>query len=206
MGTMNFAVAAALFEGALAVLAVSMGWVLGRPPMTSFKPNVVDLGWGIIAALPLLAGFWGLSKSRWRPFARIMQVLDEMFVPLFRQCGMLEMAVIALLAGLGEEMLFRGIVQSWVADKVGGDYGRGIGLVAAAAIFGLLHGVTPAYAMLAGGVGLYLGAIWLATGNLLTPIAGHALYDFLAFVYLVYGRKPKAASQGGEGRDENLPE
>ncbi|MGD0382544.1 MAG: CPBP family intramembrane glutamic endopeptidase [Thermoguttaceae bacterium] len=203
MGTMNFAVAAALFEGALAVLAVSLGWVLGRPPMATFRLSAIDLGWGIVATVPLLAVFWLCAKAPWRPFVRIMQVLDETFIPLFRQCGMLELAVIAVLAGMGEEMLFRGIIQSWVADKVGGPYGVGIGLAAAAAIFGLLHGVTPTYALLAGVIGLYLGAIWLATGNLLVPIASHALYDFLAFVYLVRVRKSKAISQGGEDERED---
>jgi uncharacterized protein len=90
-------------------------------------------------------------------------------------------------------MLFRGIVQSWTADKVGGDYGKWIGLAAAAATFGLLHGVTPTYAILAGIIGVYLGAIWLAADNLLVPITAHALYDFLAFVYLVRVRKSKTA-------------
>jgi membrane protease YdiL (CAAX protease family) len=206
MGNTNFAVTAGLFEGGLAVLAVSLGWALGRPPMESFHFSAIDLGWGIIATLPLLAVLLISAKVTWRPFARIMQVLDETFIPLFRQCSMLELAVIALLAGMGEEMLFRGIVQSWVADKIGGAYGVGIGLAVAAAIFGLLHSVTFTYAMLAACIGLYFGSIWLATGNLLVPITSHALYDFLAFVYLVRIRKSKAMPQGGEDRPENSVE
>ncbi len=198
MGNANFAVTAGLFEGSLAVLAVSLGWALGRPPAATFHFSAIDFLWGIIGTLPLLAVLWLSTKVPWRPFARIMQVLDETFVPLFSQCRILELAVIALLAGMGEELLFRGIVQSWAADKAGGAYGAGIGLAVSAAIFGLLHGVTFTYALLAGGIGLYLGAMWLATGNLLVPITSHALYDFLAFVYLVQVRKPKAISQGGE--------
>jgi uncharacterized protein len=206
MGNTNFAVTAGLFEGGLAVLAVSLGWALGRPPMESLHFSAIDLGWGIIATLPLLAVLLVSAKATWRPFARIMQVLDETLIPLFRECRMLELAVIALLAGLGEEMLFRGIVQGWVADKVGGPYGVGIGLAAAAVIFGLLHFVTLTYALLAACIGLYLGAIWLATGNLLVPITCHALYDFLAFVYLVQIRKSKAMPQSGEGQPENRME
>jgi uncharacterized protein len=45
--------------------------------------------------------------------------------------------------------------------------------------------VNRSYAMLAGVIGLYLGWLWMATGELLLPIAVHALYDFLALVYLV---------------------
>jgi uncharacterized protein len=206
MGNTNFAVTAGLFEGGLAVLAVSLGWALDRPPMESFHFSAVDLGWGIIATVPLLAVLWISAKTTWRPVARIMQVLDETFIPLFRQCRMPELAFIAVLAGLGEEMLFRGIVQNWVADKVGGQYGAGIGLAVAAAIFGLLHSVTFTYALLAGCIGLYLGAIWLVTGNLLVPIVSHALYDFLAFVYLVQIHKSKAPPQNGNDQPENRAE
>ncbi len=199
---MNFAVAAALFEGGLAVLAACIGWASDRPPLLTFRFNIVDLLWGISATLPPLSLLWLCIKAPWRPLAKIMQVLDQTFVPLFRQCRILELAVIALLAGLGEEMLFRGIVQAWVADKVGGSYGVALGLVVSAAIFGLLHSVTLAYALLAAGIGLYLGAIWLATDNLLVPITSHALYDFLALVYFVRLRKSKTASEQIEDHPE----
>ena len=66
-----------------------------------------------------------------------------------------------------------------------------LGLLAAALLFGLLHSITPAYAILAGLVGLYLGGLWLACGNLLTPIVAHGTYDFLALVYLVRVRGGK---------------
>jgi len=203
MSNMSFAVAAALFEGSLAVLAVSIGWALDRPPLVTFRFNAIDLGWGIFATLPPLGLLWLCMKIQWQPFARIMRILDETFVPLFRQCSILELAVIALLAGMGEEMLFRGIVQGWVADKAGGTYGIGIGLAVSAAIFGLLHSVTPTYALLAGGIGLYLGAIWLVTSNLLVPITSHALYDFLAILYLLNLRKSNALSLPSEDNTEN---
>ena len=203
MGNANFAVTAGLFEGSLAVLAVSLGWILGRPPAAVLHWNLLGFLWGVAATLPLLAVLWFSAKVPWRPFARIMQVLDETLIPMFRQCRILELAVIALLAGIGEELLFRGVVQSWTADKIGGAYGVGIGLAVAAVIFGLLHCVTVTYALLAACIGLYLGALWLATGNLLSPIVCHALYDFLAFVYLVQVRKPKAIAQEGE---EHPPE
>ena len=69
-----------------------------------------------------------------------------------------------------------------------------------------MHSVTLTYALLAACIGLYLGAIWLATGNLLVPITSHALYDFLAFVYLVQIRKSKAIPQDGEEQPENSVE
>ena len=208
MENANFAVTAGLFEGSLTVLAVSLGWMLGRAPTATFHFNLDGLLWGVAGTLPLLAVLWLSARIRWRPFARIMQVLDETFIPLLRQCGILELAVIALLAGMGEELLFRGIVQSWTAEKIGGAYGAAIALAVAAAIFGLLHCATYTYAFLAMCVGLYLGAMWLACGNLLAPITSHALYDFLALVYLVRIRKSGAASPAGKDdrRDDERTE
>jgi membrane protease YdiL (CAAX protease family) len=34
-------------------------------------------------------------------------------------------------------------------------------------------------------IGLYLGLLWLWTGNLLTPMITHAVYDILALVYFL---------------------
>jgi membrane protease YdiL (CAAX protease family) len=200
-GTMSFAVTAALFEGALVILALCLGWALDRPPLATFHFNASGMSLGLVATLPLLGFFWFCMKSKWRAFVRILHVLDETFIPLFRQCGLIELGVIALLAGLGEEMLFRDIVQGWLADKIGGFYGAAVGLGVAAMIFGLLHCITPAYVLLAGGIGLYFGAIWLATGNLFVPIISHALYDFLALLYLVHFRKSNDVSDAGPTED-----
>ena len=100
----------------------------------------------------------------------------------------MELAVIAALAGIGEEMLFRGVIQAVVAQQIGGPRGMWWGLLVAAALFGLLHPVTPTYAVLAALIGLYLGWLWLAWGNLLLPIITHGSYDFLALWYLLRAR------------------
>ena len=60
-----------------------------------------------------------------------------------------------------------------------------VGLIAGGVLFGLAHCITPTYALLAGLIGLYLGWLWIATGNLLVPITTHAVYVFLALVYLI---------------------
>ena len=99
--------------------------------------------------------------------------------------------MIAALAGLGEEMLFRGVIQAAVGGWIGGDAGQWIALAAAAVLFALAHSITVMYLVLAGLIGLYLGGLWLATGNLLVPIIAHGLYDFVALAYFVKIRKKK---------------
>ena len=117
------------------------------------------------------------------PLSRIKQFSEEVIRPLFASCTVLDLAVISLLAGVGEEMLFRGVLQADFSQR----WGLWTGIVAASLLFGALHPITPAYVVLAAGLGVYLGYLWVATGNLLVVIVAHALYDFLALVFLMRG-------------------
>ena len=187
----HFPVVAAVFEGSLAVSAVGLGWLLGQRPLASLTWDCTAAGWGLAATLPLLAMLWACVKCPWRPLRRIVEVLDESIVPLLGHCRAIDLALIAALAGLGEELLFRGVIQAAVGDWIGGEAGQWIALAVAAVLFALAHSITVMYLVLAGLIGLYLGGLWLATGNLLVPIIAHAVYDFVALVYFVKIRKKK---------------
>jgi uncharacterized protein len=183
--TKHFALTAAAFEGSLTVVAIALGWLLGQPPSRTFHFDLRHAALGVAATLPPLGLFWLCLKLPLPALRTITRILDEMLVPLFRGCPVVHLAIIAALAGLGEEMLFRGVIQTAVAEEIGGPRGVWLALVIAAVLFGLLHSITPTYALLAGLIGLYLGGLWLACGNLLAPITVHALYDFVVLVYLV---------------------
>jgi uncharacterized protein len=188
----HFPLMAAVFEGCLTPLAIGLGWLLGTPPLAKlFHFNGHDALLGVAAALPPLGLFWLCLVCPWRPFAEIAKITVETLVPLFRGCSLAQLAIISGLAGLGEETLFRGVIQAGAAQGIGGPNGVWLALLLAAVLFGLLHLITPTYGILAGLVGLYLGWLWLLSGNLLTPIVAHAAYDFLALVYLakVKGRE-----------------
>jgi uncharacterized protein len=185
-----FPITAAAFEGGLAILAIVLGWLLDQQPLATFRFEFSALGLALAATAPLLGLFWFTLKCPWRPLADVTRFLDEQIVPHFRNCSLIELAIIALLAGVGEETLFRGVVQPAVADAIGGPHGVLLGLLIAAMLFGLLHPITPAYAALAGLIGLYLGWVWLACGNLLVPVVIHAVYDFWALAYMVRFRPP----------------
>ncbi len=105
----------------------------------------------------------------------------EQLGPVLVSRSAAELGLIAMLAGLAEELLFRGVVQVALARVLP----EGGALVVASAAFGLAHFVTPTYAVLAAVAGLYLGALYLLQGSLLVPVIAHALYDFLALLYLV---------------------
>jgi hypothetical protein len=200
---MRLVLLAVVFEGGLGVVAVGVGWLLGYPPLGEIRWTRAGLAWGAATAVPLVALLLLCVHVPFGPFRRLLQAVDELLVPLFRNCTLLELAVISLLAGVGEEILFRGVLQEAVAGWVGGPGGVWAGLVVASVIFGMAHLITPAYGVLAAAMGLYLGWLWIDTQNLLVPITAHAVYDFLALVYLAKmraGRVPPAAAGGLDGQ------
>jgi membrane protease YdiL (CAAX protease family) len=83
---------------------------------------------------------------------------------------------LALLSAVGEELLFRGVLQP------------GIGLLGQAALFGLLHQMPGpsrwVWSLWATLVGLLLGAAFELTGTLTGPIVAHALVNGLNLSYL----------------------
>ncbi len=196
-----FPLQAALFEAGLAALAIGLGWISSQSPWEEIKVNGSAIALGVAAVLPLVVLVLICRQLAWEPVRTLWRVLDEVVVPLFRTCNWIELAAISFLAGLGEELLFRGLLQNGIAQWTG-DFlphtpaaalaGDWMAIIIVAILFGALHAVNVAYAVLAAIIGVYLGWLYLATGNLTVPIVAHGLYDFVALVY-VLGRSPKAA-------------
>ncbi len=176
-----------LFEGGLAGLAWALGWVLSQPALASLRWDGSDVIVGIIASVPMLGMFLALFRWTVGPLVHTHRLLLEVVRPLFAKCTLAELGVIAILVGVGEEMFFRGVLQGTISRWLSPE----TGLIAAGALFGLVHFITPTYALAAGLMGVYLGWLWQVSDNLLTPIVTHAVYDFLALYCLLRfgGRK-----------------
>jgi hypothetical protein len=127
----------------------------------------------------------------------LLEVVERLVIPLFAACNWLDLAIIAVLAGLGEELLFRGLIQEVSAVLIGGAVGRWSACIGTSVLFGLAHWITPTYAVLAALIGFYLGWLWLTSGNLLLPITAHALYDFVVLAYLLKLRRREGDVGGG---------
>jgi membrane protease YdiL (CAAX protease family) len=169
------------FEGGLLLLAWLLGWLFGPSAFATLRWTISGLLFGLLAALPMIAGFFLLLQSEYRSIKRIRQIFNDVAIPFLVGSTWFDLAVLSLMAGIGEEMLFRGVAQAALDNWLG----PWLGLALASVLFGLLHALTPAYALLASLAGAYLGVIWLATGNLLVVIEAHALYDFIALSYLL---------------------
>lgn len=168
-------------EGGLGVLACGLGWAFELPLWAWLRPSFKALAWGLAASLPLFALMWVMLHVSWGPLLRFRQLVDTLIVPLFSDSSVADLAGISVLAGFGEELLFRGVLVGWI-DAL---YGPWWAVAVASAIFGLAHSISTVYFLLATFMGAYLGWLWIASGSLLAPIVTHSTYDFIALVYLV---------------------
>ncbi len=175
---------AVLVEGGIGLVALPLAWLLGVPLAEQVPADLnaffIAVGRGILATLPLLAGFWWAVHSRRPALRRLRRWMQWLVDELFAQAGIAQLAMVAALAGVGEELLFRGVVQWSVAHWTT----PLLGLAAASLAFGALHALSRLYFLLATLIGAYFGWLVLQYGDLVTPMVAHGLYDFLALVYL----------------------
>lgn len=170
-----------LLEGSLAPFSLLVGWLLGLNPLATFSWSEKAALDGVLATLPMLVMLAVTLRWPVGPLARIKAFFDTELAPMLRGCDWVDLALISIAAGVGEEMLFRGIIQGGIARL----FGPIAGVVGASVLFGLLHPVSITYIVLAGGLGVYIGVFWLISGNLLSVIIAHALYDFVALLLLL---------------------
>ncbi len=72
---------------------------------------------GIAATLPLILGLLLMRRARRGALGRLNAVVDEFLVPLFAGVGWPQLALVSLLAGVGEELFFRGVIAAG-ADRL----------------------------------------------------------------------------------------
>lgn len=136
-----------------------------------------DILLGTLSALPPLGLFvFSMSEkaSNITFLRRLRTTLMVRVRPVFGGAKLPDLVLISLAAGIAEELLFRGVIQPR------------FGLAAASVLFGAVHFVTPAYAVITTLIGLYIGVLYLFSGSLIVPIQLHFIYDLAALIYLRY--------------------
>ena len=159
------------------------------PPFGQFRLDATAAGYGIIATLPLLGLLRWCLSTQWGPMRRLVGLVEERLTPYLADASAWGIVLLSLMAGIGEEVLFRGVIQAGLADRLPAWLAVGI----AALLFGAAHWLTMSYAVFAALIGVYLGLLFLVTGNLLAPAVTHALYDAVALSILV---RPKPGARG----------
>jgi membrane protease YdiL (CAAX protease family) len=169
---------ALLTQGGLIALSWWCARAFDLPPQWGVPAR--DAVIGAAVALALAAGNFLLltrAPSNW-VVDGVRSAYRETIVPLFGGLNPLGAIVIGAAAGIGEEWLFRGIVQPLT------------GLVVSSVAFGLAHvgGVRMLpFGVWATAMGVVMGALAIATGGLTAPIVAHGLYDMLALEYIRRG-------------------
>ncbi len=168
-------VVAVFGEGLLAGVAAFWIWLRGLP--VEVGDPLVALSVGLSAAMALSLANYGLLRMAppVRPVRAIRRLYLETFRPLFATAAPMEILVVSLAAGMGEELLFRGAVQAE------------FGLVVASVCFGLAHiggRVWFVFGLWVVVMGLGLGGLAVVTGGLGASIVAHVVYDAAAITYI----------------------
>jgi CAAX protease family protein len=168
---------ALVVEGAACALALFLAreWGIALSPLSAHLLRDLLVGTAA-AALPFALFVFTLSeRAKAIPLlGAVRRLMRGEITTVFASATVVDICLISIWAGMAEELLFRGVIQArW-------------GLFPASILFGVLHFVTPAYALLATVVGLYIGLLHQFFQSLLIPIQLHALYDCAALLYLRY--------------------
>jgi membrane protease YdiL (CAAX protease family) len=156
-----------LLSAALILLAIFWAWLRDLPLATLLVPTPPTVLGGMLTGALL----WGTIPLVLRA-ASMRRVWNEILLPFSGNLGARDVAAIALLSGLTEELFFRGVLMPE------------IGLTLSSFCFGALHALCAVYFAWATVVGAGFGALALASGSLVTPIVAHATYNLGALLWL----------------------
>ncbi|MBX3413783.1 MAG: CPBP family intramembrane metalloprotease [Pirellulales bacterium] len=177
-------------EGALLPMALLAGWLFEIDPCADIVWSADSLALGVVTALLPLAVVLALDYFRPALWQGMTHTIDELLIPLLRHWSWGQLLLVSLLAGLGEELLFRGVMIPALVPWIG----LGAAVALSSILFGAVHAITRLYIVYATLMGLYLAFVWLASENLAVPIVAHAAYDFVALAWFLRWRGDHASS------------
>ncbi len=144
-----------------------------------FSP-AIDLLLALTAAL-LTYGILYMGYLYGGRFAANLLVDVQKITVHFNGYSWFKIGCVALLAGVGEELLFRVALQSWLTNYVP----VYLAIFAPALVFGLLHFLSWSYFIAATLMGLVFGIAYHFTQSVMLVIAWHAIYDLIALGVIV---------------------
>mmetsp|Transcript_22988 Transcript_22988/g.35440 ORF Transcript_22988/g.35440 Transcript_22988/m.35440 type:complete len:335 (-) Transcript_22988:249-1253(-) len=181
-------------QSLLILIAVVSAAILHTPKYglgPGFKITSKAVMDGALAVVPM--ALLALILDKIEPYSRdlqdvsratqrsILSILGGRFKPLI---GLATAIMLGVVAGVGEEMLFRGVIQEQLTKSLGNE---DLSLVLTSVIFGLGHAVTPLYAFIAGIASLFFGSLYIyAKHNLVVPMVCHGIYDVGALFWAHY--------------------
>lgn len=170
----RFLTLAASVQGGVVLFACLIGWGIGIDPWSLVRWEGRSFAFGVLAVVPML-GLYSFSPG-------LRKLAIDALGESLSQCRWYELVILAILAGVGEELLFRGVIDSGLSR-----INPWFALIASNVAFGLLHAMSRNYFLATTGIGLAMHFLANATGerNLLAPMVAHGVYDYIAFHLLI---------------------
>ncbi len=170
----------------------------------------IDCGLGALAALPMVAAVALVMRITHPAIDAIKEFGETPLIKSMLSLTQLELVLVSLCAGVGEEIAFRGCILPWIT-ALHGDDGQlvnhfdvgdplltahpamlAVGVIVSSLAFGLLHPVSRLYIGIAALMGAYFSVLMIATDSLLVPIVAHAVYDA---IQMLFGKRSVLAEE-----------
>ncbi|RLS38126.1 MAG: CPBP family intramembrane metalloprotease [Planctomycetota bacterium] len=170
----RFLTLAAWVQGGVVFFAFLIGWAIHLDPLSLIRWDSQSLLFGLLAVVPMF-GLYLFSPG-------LRKLAINSLGESLSQCRWYDLVVLAALAGVGEELLFRGVIYSGLSR-----INPWLAVIASNVAFGLLHALSRNYFLTTTAIGFAMHYLANATGerNLLAPIVAHGIYDFIAFYLLI---------------------
>lgn len=165
---------------AVVLLGVAGIWLL------NISLPAAKIGWvlasifGVVLAVITFAVFFLVYRCGGR-FAQTLLTDLQRVWGLFTGYSWLKIIGVATLAGIGEELLFRGFAQTWLNNYVAIAWA----ILISSIIFAMLHYLSYAYFICAVLMSIAFGVGYYFSGSLLMVIVWHGVYDLIALAVIV---------------------
>jgi len=182
-----------MVELGLGLVAIVVGWIIGFDPR-SLVPDWRDwysigegLVVGCVAGVVLVFVMLILALVPLRSIQSLNEHAERQLRLLLSGLSVAQLIAVSLAAGVGEELLFRGLVMQWLIGDMQSCTTQSLifGIIVSALVFGLAHPMSIAYVVFAFFMGLAMGVLHWYFQNLLVPIVAHWVYDAIMMVWLV---------------------
>lgn len=173
-----------LFQGGIVLLGLLPLWLFDIPVATGGLSVSGYLVWGVLGGVLTYGALLLLSVTDVLSSDSLQKHIRDLH-RFVRSQPWPVLIALAVLAGVGEELLFRGVIQGWVGEHLG----VATGVVAGAVVFGLAHAMSLSYFLVATALGGVFGVVYTITDSLQLVMVWHAVYDLV--VILVLRRYPQ---------------
>lgn len=169
----GYALLASLATALAIALRDGVPWAMPEPwlPLATIEGVAASTAMGLAVALVVILGT-RVTVNRYAWAQRLHLDLR----PMAHGMSSVHIVLIAFFSSLGEELLFRGLLQPW------------IGVLPTAVVFGLCHQMPGqakwVWVCWATAVGLAFGLIFAATGSLVGALVAHAVINGVNLTFL----------------------